>query len=52
MGRGRDLGAGAAAAAAATVAAAADEFPHPIQAPSPRRAGIEYPVRVTPHSDN
>ena len=41
----------AAAAAAATATATADELSQPIQAPSPRRAGIKYPVRETPHSD-
>ncbi len=32
-------------------ATTADKLSQPIQAPSPRRAGIKYPVRETPHSD-
>ncbi len=38
----------AAKAAATATAATADELSQPIQAPSPRRAGIKYPVRVNP----
>ena len=49
----RTLGgrAGGRATATATATTTTDELSQPIQAPSPRRAGIKYPVRVTPHSD-
>ncbi len=40
------------AAAVTTATATADKLSQPIQAPSPRRAGIKYPVRETPHSDS
>ncbi len=46
----RTLG-GRAGGRAAAATTATDELSQPIQAPSPRRAGIKCPVRETPHSD-
>ncbi len=49
---GRAGGRATATAAAAAATAMADKLSQPFQAASPRHAGINYPVRETPHSGN